>query len=464
MKIPKEIRNFQIELSKVNGDFLDYVQANPCALEAENFSLLNLNDKLFVLQPWPTFVNRFYKNQFQDATVKLFDLLKSIPKRIFNYDYKAISNYYNIPGNLSQLLLEGLTDDYLGDLVGRGDFVLGPSGLKCLEYNVTAALGGWYLPMWEALYLETPVISDFIDTYRVKTNNENLIQLFVEHVVGSVVNKNSNNSRLSEINILFIIKDFTKYINTIGVYLNKVLKKIFETRYPGMDGQVMVCDYHHLEITDSQIYFKNKPVHALIEMYNGVVSPEVMEVFKAGNLRLFNGPMTEFLSSKLNIALLSDYEAFGNSIFTHNEKELIEKYIPWSRKISLADTTYKGEKINLKKFIVSNKDRLILKPAIGYGGKAVYLGKRLNQKKWEDLLEIAFFEKNWLIQEFVPCSPAVYQAGENGWLLHDMVWGFFVLGSVYAGGWVRVLPQQDNKGVINCHQGAKVSVIFQVEN
>jgi hypothetical protein len=44
-----------------------------------------------------------------------------------------------------------------------------------------------------------------------------------------------------------------------------------------------------------------------------------------------------------------------------------------------------------------------------------------------------------------------------------MGWGFFMFGPHYAGVWVRVLPRKKSKGVINCHQGASVSVVFNVD-
>jgi hypothetical protein len=71
--------------------------------------------------------------------------------------------------------------------------------------------------------------------------------------------------------------------------------------------------------------------------------------------------------------------------------------------------------------------------------------------------------RSWVVQEYIESPTYLYQLGENGYAEHHAVWGFFVFGSTYAGGWARVLPTANKSGVLNCHQGAKVSVVFEVD-
>ena len=214
---------------------------------------------------------------------------------------------------------------------------------------------------------------------------------------------------------------------------------------------------------DNCIYYKKNRVHALMEMYLGYVSPDVLTAFRAGNLRLVNGPISFLLSNKLNLALLSDP---GNArVFTPEEKNIIHKYVPWTRKIIPGSTTYRDEKIaSLEGFMLSNKEKLVIKPSMGLGGQGICIGTKSSPPEWEQAVKTAIKEKNWLVQEWVESSPGIYQAGENGCERCDMVWGFFVFGSRYSGAWVRVMPQANSKGVVNCHQGATVSIIFEVDD
>jgi hypothetical protein len=460
MEITPGIEAAHRRLSDCSVQFLRFVKNNPQALRASCFKSLDLNDPLFVLQPWPTFVNQANIKEFQAASVKLSTMIKSLPQRLFNNDVKKISAYYELPANTVKMQLEGVTVHHLQQLVARGDFILGSSGLQCLEYNVTANLGGWYVPLWEALYLNHPVISAFLKQHGVIIRNKNLIRRFLEHVIHSTSCKRTRDD--GQLNIFFAVRQFAQYRNSLGSYLDTLYKEVLPGSAPSLTGQVFMGDYTHLEVINGEIYHQGRKIHALVELYDGIVSPPVLEVFKAGNVRLITGPITDLLSNKLNLALLSNYQENKNA-FSDEEKRVIDKYVPWSRKMIPGSTTYGTGTIKLPNFLLANKDKFILKPAKGYGGKDILIGKRIPGGEWEELIKTAMNRKDWLVQEFVDSSPGLYQAGENGCERHDMVWGFFVLGSTFAGAWVRVLPQKNNKGIINCHQGASVSLIFEVE-
>ena len=459
MKLSREITEIQKKLSKVNADFLTFVEDHPETLKSANYKLLELNDDLFRLQPWPTFINREAKEVFREAGVNLFNLIKKIPKRLFDNDPQKISDYYKLPINLVKLQMEGVTDDHIDTLISRGDFILSPTGLKCLEFNVTANLGGWQIPIWEVLYLNTPIISKFFKEYQVKTFNENLLYIFLEHCIYCRL---VNTPGQAEINMALVVKGFAQGgENSTVTYLTNLYQDALHSIARALKGEFFVCDYQHLAFKDNRIFYKDREIHVIAEHYNGLVSPEILKAFTAGNIRLLNGPITDLLSNKLNLALLSDYETSG--VFTGEEKEIIEKYVPWSRKIAPCCTTYRGEKIDLEHFIRANREKLVIKPSLGYGGFGVYIGKRSTEKEWEKLVQNAIEEKNWLVQELVEASVGLYQCGEDGYDYHDMVWGFFVFGSRYSGAWVRVMPNKYNWGIINCHQGASVSGIFEVD-
>jgi uncharacterized circularly permuted ATP-grasp superfamily protein len=195
-------------------------------------------------------------------------------------------------------------------------------------------------------------------------------------------------------------------------------------------------------------------------MHHGFVPVDILNVFKSGGVNIYNGPASGLLSNKLNLAILSQNE--DSRIFSEKEREVIKKYIPWTRKIEYGTTNYGSEVIVLPEFILSRKDKLVIKPSNAYGGEGVYIGRYVSRDRWQELVSIASKEKNWLVQEYIESSPYLYQSGADGYAVCDAAWGFFILGSEYAGGWLRVLPSGSGKAVINCHQGATVSVIFEI--
>jgi hypothetical protein len=251
------------------------------------------------------------------------------------------------------------------------------------------------------------------------------------------------------------------YRSSAEVYLNQLYQKVLQWIQGGLTGRLIICDFHQLDLVDGCIYYKEEKIHAVAEMNHGLVSPEIMKAFKAGNISLINGPITNLLSNKLTLAVLSNYEEFD--VFTDEEKEIIDIYVPWTRKIVPGGTTYQKETIrDLEQFMVTNREKLVIKPSQGYGGTGICVGRKVSQGYWQECVRTAFQQKTWLVQELVESVPALYQLGEEGFDYHDIVWGFFVLGPRYTTAWARVMPQKSNKGVINCHQGATVSIIFEV--
>jgi uncharacterized circularly permuted ATP-grasp superfamily protein len=203
-------------------------------------------------------------------------------------------------------------------------------------------------------------------------------------------------------------------------------------------------------------------VHVLVEKYGGIVPPAFAKAYKAGNVIIYNGHITGLMSNKFNLAVLSENQ--DSHIFTREERDIIKGHIPWTRKISPGETTFGGKKINLEDFIRSNREQLVLKPSIGFGGKEVHIGQNMNETRWKQVVKTAIREKVWLVQELVESDSYLYQVGENGCGPHHAVWGFFVFGSRYAGGWVRVIPVYGKgAGVINTARGAEESVIFEID-
>lgn len=451
------------KLSKVNLDFIEFVKENPQGLKRSNFRTLDSSAYTYKLQSWPTFINPQAKALFLEMGVKVCDLIKSIPARIFENDPQKIAAYYELPEPVIKLQLEGITPEDLANMVGRADFTFSPSGLKCLEFNITPNSSGWQLPEWESLYLNAPIIDRFLKEHHIKINNENYLELFLDHIIrfASPLAPPGSNARHPELNVLLVVT-FVGNLHEKNPWF-QYLRQLYNEKLSAtaLTGNLFICDYQHLECTGNMVYLKGKRIHALIELFHGLVKPGVIRAYNAGNIRILNGPITGLLVNKLNLALLSEHEE--SHLFSSEEKETIKKYIPWTRKIIPGETVFKGEKIRMENFLISNKDQLVIKPSIGLGGQRVYIGQDTFRKQWEDLVNTALRKKHFLVQELVEAPRGLYQLGEDGCAHHDTVWGVWILGSRYGASFVRALPGENSRRVVNGAQGAEISIVFEVE-
>ncbi len=462
MQITNDIKESHQRLSTAASQFLDYVAENPETLKRSRFKLLEIYDDTVVLQCWPTFINHTFKEKCETAATSLFRLIREIPQRIFQSNHAGMAAYYELPEERIRYFMDGVDQKHLDRLVTRTDFIFSPSGLKCLEFNVSPNLGGYQLPIWESLYLNTPLISQFMKKHNVKSRNKNLLTVFLEHLIEAALSYGP--AQAGKLNIVIIRQGIAENEkNPYMLYLNNLYKQLLANKYRSrkLSGQVYMCDYPHLESRTDGLYLKNNRIDTLIETTSGNVPPGILETFTSGNLCLLNGPVGILMSNKLNLALLS--ENLGTGIFTPGEEEIIRDYTPWARKVKPGPTSFHGNSIQLETFLLSNREQFVLKPADGYGGKDISVGRKSTETEWKEAVDRALDEKNWLVQEYVESYPAIFQKGEDSYAVCDMIWGFFVFGSRYPGMMIRVMDKDDNRGVVNCHQGATLGAVFEVD-
>lgn len=462
--IKKEIKQGVGKLSKMNINFLDFVEKNPGSLKRSNFKdLLELDIGPANLQPWPIFINQQTKNQFKEACENVFNIMKSIPQRLFSNSIEKINRYYGIPRKEIEYHLTGVSDNSIKNLLGRGDFILSASGLKCIEYNVTAALGGWHVAILEPFYLNMPITSKFLKEYQVKIHNKNLISILFEQLFNSAKEKFSP---YEELNIAIVNPGtlIEAPVEQSGerMFLNQIYANVLQQKGNGLGGEVIFCDFPHFTIENGCLFYKSKPIHVLLERYHGDVPPEILEIFKKGNVILCNGPITWLLSNKLNLAVLSENE--DSEVFTSNERDTIKKYIPWSRRLVPGEVTWGTAKYDLYDLVLSHQAKLVIKPPAGLGGVDIYVGRCTPKAQWGDLVNYAIQNGIWLVQEYIEPLPYCFQYGTDGCTEYHGVWGLFVFASQYAGGFLRMLPTENIKGVINSQQGATKTIILEVED
>lgn len=485
MALNKDIVKNHENLSRGSVQFLRFASKHPGALRADHYTTLDMSDELVKLQPWPTFINHQTRGLMAEAGTRVFDLIKSIPSRVFANNREAISKYYGIPAALVEYILDGYTAEDIANLVARGDFILTADGLKCLEYNVNTNLGGMHLSMWESLYLNTPVIADFLRQYGIKICNKNILFVYFEQLLAAALARFPEET--GEINIAVAVPYYKeKQVILEERYYNSIYKDVL-AQYNGMKGAVFVCGYPELEVSAGCVRYRGKRVHSITEWYQGYVPAEILAVFKSKHVLIYTGPISCLLSTKLNLSLLS--ETVDSDVWQEEERALIRRFIPWARRVLPGESTYKNERIDLESFLLAHRRDLVLKPSLGSAGWGIQIGRYTPVEKWRELVKTALNREDWgdfsipenisqaewdevnrqamsvnswVVQEYQDSAAYLYQSGANGCAEHSVVWGFYVFGSCYAASLVRTLPKKHDRGVINAHQGAKVGVVFEV--
>jgi hypothetical protein len=201
-------------------------------------------------------------------------------------------------------------------------------------------------------------------------------------------------------------------------------------------------------------------IHAAVEVHHEGTAAQAFRCFRAGNLNLYNAAARTLLTDKRNLALLSEHAAGGS--FTPEERELIERHVPWTRRLAREESAWRtGERVWLPELALGQRAELVLKAAREGKGQGVHVGAFTPEAEWRARVEQALEQGSWVLQERLESLPFLHQTGERGSAPHEVVWGLFVFGSRYAGGFLSLRPKGET-GVVNVHQGASEGVIFEV--
>jgi len=109
--------------------------------------------------------------------------------------------------------------------------------------------------------------------------------------------------------------------------------------------------------------------------------------------------------------VLSDEANSG--LFSLVELDAIREHIPWTRRVEERKTQFGGKMVDLVPHILSNRDRLVLKPNDDYGGKGIVLGWTVDGAAWEAAVRKALAE-SYVVQERVNLPTEPFPSLEDG--------------------------------------------------
>jgi uncharacterized circularly permuted ATP-grasp superfamily protein len=182
---------------------------------------------------------------------------------------------------------------------------------------------------------------------------------------------------------------------------------MFRDHFEAQGIRTIICDPGELEYRRRRLYANGTPVNLV---YRRVLTTELIErgtgfdtlrrAYLDGAVCVVNTFRAKLLHKKMSLALLSDGRYAR--LYTASQRETIARHIPWTRKVANGSTTYRGRQVrDLPAFVLTNRDRLVLKPNDEYGGKGVVLGWTVSDAEWERALSAALAESS-VVQEAVP--------------------------------------------------------------
>ncbi|HXU46413.1 MAG TPA: hypothetical protein VN783_12875 [Thermoanaerobaculia bacterium] len=419
-----------------------------------------LDDYSYPLQVWPTLIDGERVREIEAAIAGIAELVKLIPERIFGWDPAAIGRYYGI-GDANEIAILFEPPNSLAHMAFRPDFFFSEEGLRFLETNFSPRLGGWNLRFWEATCRRNPAIAGFLQDHGLTPKYRDPLRALFAHLLRTALA--AGFGREGEIHLAFIAPTPERSWRAgQGALFDRVLTEVRQELAPGLGGSIAFAAYpEDFEARRGCLYLGDgRRVDVVYEFSRPGKPQELGRIAKAGKFQLYNGPLSGLLTDKRNFALLS--ESLGTGRFDRREEGLIESLVPWSRNLIERPVEYRGERSGLRDLVLGRRERFVIKKGQSFEGRDVVVGKYTDEDSWRRAVDEAFAEGSWLAQEHVASRPYLYQAGERGTAVHEVVWGTFGFGTAYGGAFLRLAPRGSGDGVINSKRGASEGLVFEV--
>ncbi len=189
--------------------------------------------------------------------------------------------------------------------------------------------------------------------------------------------------------------------------------ELFKEYFEENGHESVICSPDDLEFDGKKLRFGDVAIdivykRLLVNEYLPIMDaqPALLDAYRAGAICMVNSFRGKLVHKKAIFAVLTN-ERYKH-LFNSEEHSAITKHIPWTRMFREDRTEHKGEALDLVKWTRANSHKLVLKPNDDYGGHGIYIGWNAGAEEWDDAIELALEDGDYLVQERVKTARELF--------------------------------------------------------
>src|ERR1043165_6246832 len=285
----------------------------------------------------------------------------------------------------------------------RLDSFLTKSAYSFVELNGESPAGIAYADAAYDIFSSLPVMKEFSAEYNVRPmyGSRFMLDVLLSSYEEFLGRKPEHPPRIAIVDLAGVptVKEF------------ELFREFFERAgYPSV-----ICTPQQLEFKNNRLSVSGQEIdivykRLLVNEYLPIIReyPALLEAYRAGAICMVNSFRSKLIHKKALFAVLTDPR--HAELFTSKEQETIRAHVPWTRMVRDEHTDYFGREVNLLDFIRADGERLVLKPNDDYGGHGITIGWNVDQRGWEDAINNALADGDYLVQERVPTARETFPA------------------------------------------------------
>lgn len=191
--------------------------------------------------------------------------------------------------------------------------------------------------------------------------------------------------------------------------------ELFQEYFESEGYPSVICSPQELEFKDGKLRagaFEIDIVYKrlLVNEYLPIMKdyPALLDAYRARAICMVNSFRSKLVHKKALFAVLTN-ERYAY-LFTEEERAAIRAHVPWTRKVRAEQTKHYDEETDLLKFTARTRNQLVLKPNDDYGGHGIYIGWNTDDAAWNDAIQFALANGDYLVQERVPTARETFPA------------------------------------------------------
>lgn len=336
----------------------------------------------------------------------------------------------------------------------RADLYREPDGFKILEFNIVSALGGFENAELNRAALDEPALAKFVADRDLG---------YADTLAGivDVIFDAFRDADLPSRPRMAVVDWPSSFVD-----LEPRLRNMCDLLRPlGIDA--VACHPGQVRAVGDRLEVHGQPIDIVYRFFliedllDGPDAPALVEpilrAVERGTVRMFAPLDSELVGNKRALSLMTEPE--HRDRLTEDERALVDRLVPWTRRLDGATVERDGEEHDAVTYLLDHQPDLLLKPSLLHGGLGVTPGWTVTPDDWADAVSAAVETGGFVVQERVRPEREPFLTGEGDQVDMSLNWGVFVLGGGYGGAIVRGTADPD-VGVVSMANGARVGCCF----
>src|SRR5258705_2724294 len=191
--------------------------------------------------------------------------------------------------------------------------------------------------------------------------------------------------------------------------------ELFKEFFERSGYRSLICTPQELEFSQNRLSCGDFEIdivykRLLVNEYLPIMAeyPALLDSCRARAVCMVNRFRSKLIHKKALFAVLTD--ARRAALFSPPELSAIQTHVPWTRLVREERSDYHGQEVDLLEFILTNSQKLVLKPNDDYGGHGITIGWSSDVAGWNRAFHDSLNNGDYLVQERVPTARETFPA------------------------------------------------------